>query len=149
MNGRELAELIEKRWSTLTQLLEISSQQMEAIQGCRMGELMRLLSDKQAPLKGLAEIADQLREAVGDDHGSRQWDSPSQRERCRQQQDECERMHLELLAIDAECESALQQSRITLQQRLDRVDAGREAANGYARSNGPPTSGGKLDLSSL
>ncbi len=32
-------------------------------------------------------------------------------ERCRQQQEECERMHLELLAIEAECESALQQSR--------------------------------------
>ncbi len=51
MNGQELSQLIENRWSTLQQLLEIGSRQMDAIQGCRMGELMRLLSDKQAPLK--------------------------------------------------------------------------------------------------
>ncbi len=58
-------------------------------------------------------------------------------------------MHLELLAIEAECESALQQSRATLQQRLDRVDSGHAAANGYARTDRPPTSGATLDLSSL
>jgi hypothetical protein len=141
--------MIEDRWSTLRQLLEIGSLQMDAIRGCRMSELMRLLSDKQTPLNHLIELTEQLRLAAGDDPTSRRWDNHSQVERCRQQQDECERMHLELLAIEAECESALQQSRVTLQQRLDRVDSGQAAANGYARSDRSPTSGATLDLSSL
>ncbi len=42
MDGRELSQLIDNRWSTLHQLLEISSRQMDAIRGCRMSELMRL-----------------------------------------------------------------------------------------------------------
>jgi hypothetical protein len=148
MDGRELLQLIENRWSTLHQLLEISSRQMDAIRGCRMSELMRLLSDKQTPLNQLLGITEQIRLAAGEDPVARRWESDSQRQRCRQQQEECERMHLELLAIDAECESALQQSRVTLQQRLDRVDSGRAAANGYASTDRPPTSGGSLDLSS-
>ena len=149
MDGPELAQLIEARWSTLNQLLEIGSRQMEAIEGCRMSELMRLLSDKQTPLNQLIGITEQLRMAAGDDHTSRRWDNHSQRERCRQLQEETERMYLDLLAIEAECESALQQSRVTLQQRLDRVDSGQAAANGYACSDRSPTSGATLDLSSL
>ena len=148
MDGRELSELIENRWLTLRRLLEISARQIDAIGGCRMSELMRLLSEKQAPLSQLLEITEQIQSAAEEDHAARHWESDSQREECRQRQEECERMHLELLAIEAECESALQQSRVTLQQRLDRVDSGRAAANGYARTDRPPTSGVTLDLSS-
>jgi hypothetical protein len=57
-------------------------------------------------------------------------------------------MHLDLLGIEAECESVLQQSRDELQQRLERVDAGRAAANEYARSERMDTTGERLDLSS-
>jgi hypothetical protein len=53
-----------------------------------------------------------------------------------------------LLAIEAACETALQRSRASLHQRLDRVDAGQSAANGYARSDAPSSPGARLDLSS-
>lgn len=150
MHGRELAALIENRHSALQRLLEISGRQIDAIRGGRMSELMRLLSEKQSPLNQLNLIAQSLRTAVTDDHAARQWDSESQRSQCREQQDQCEQMHLELLAIEAESESALQQSRLDLQQQLDRVDGGRNAANGYARNQvAATTTGGTLDLSSL
>lgn len=148
MDGHELSSLVDQRWLTLRELKEISSRQMDAIRGSRMGELMRLLSDKQQPLHRLAALAEQLRAAQRDDPHERCWESDAQRARCRQQQEECEQMHLELLAIEAECETALQQSRDSLQQRLERVDGGRTAANGYARSDQVFTTGGRLDLSS-
>ena len=148
MDGSELASLIDQRWLTLQELKEISSRQMDAIRGSRMGELMRLLSDKQQPLHRLAALAEKIRGAQSDDPDKRCWQSDAQRARCRQQQAECEQMHLELLAMEAECESALQQSRDSLQQRLERVDGGRAAANGYARSDQVFTTGERLDLSS-
>ena len=148
MNGQELSQLIETRWSILQQLLEIGGRQMEAIEGCRMGELMRLLSDKQSSLTRLAALAEQIRSAANDDPEQRIWDGESQRIRCRERQEECERVHLELLAIEAACETALQQSRASLQQRLDRVGAGQSAANGYARGDSPTSPGARLDLSS-
>jgi hypothetical protein len=148
MDGSELAELIDRRWRKLRQLLEFGRRQMDAIQAARMSELMQLLSDKQAPLTELTELAEQIRAAKDDDPAARSWESEAQRDRCRSQQDECEQMHMDLLALEAECETALQQSRVTIQQRLDRVDAGRVAANRYADQGSRQTRGGQLDLSS-
>ena len=70
------------------------------------------------------------------------------REQCRKQQDDCEKMNLELLAIEAERESKLSQSRDELRQRLERVDSGWQAVSGYADHAARVTSGGSLDLSS-
>jgi hypothetical protein len=148
MDGNELSRLIARRAKNLRELLDISDRQMAAIRAGRMSELMRLLSDKQTPLNRLAEVATSIRGAADDDPATRKWESEQARVLCRQQQEECEQMHLELLAIEAECETALKNSRTSIQQKIDRVDAGRQAATGYADSDAPPTSGGQLDLSS-
>lgn len=148
MNGNELLQLIEQRWSTLRELLEIGNRQVAAIESERMSELMRLLSEKQSPLSRLSEVASAIRQAAADDPATRSWDSEELRARCRRKQDECEQMHLELLAIEAECETALLESREFIQQKLDRVDAGQQAANSYADTQATPTQGGQLDLSS-
>lgn len=145
MEGKQLAELMNQRWSTLRELLEISDRQMTAIESGQMTELMRLLSEKQTPLNRLAEIAELIRDAADDDPEARLWDSPDSRNRCRQQQEECEQMHLELLAIEAECETALKKSRDTIQQNLEQVDSARQAANTYQTA--APTAGSRLDLS--
>ncbi len=148
MNGNELLELFEQRWSTLSELLEIGKRQIAAIESERMSELMRLLSEKQTPLNRLVEFATSIRQAADDDPATRKWDSEETRERCRRRQQECEQLHLELLAIEAECETALIESREFIQKKLDRVDAGQQAANSYAHSQATPTQGGQLDLSS-
>jgi hypothetical protein len=96
----------------------------------------------------LTDVAERLRTAVHDDPGKRRWASQQDRDRCRQQQQECEQMHLELLAIEAQCETELESSRQAIEQRLDRVEAGRRAATSYSDSTARPPSGGQLDLSS-
>jgi hypothetical protein len=144
MDGRQLSDLMAERWAILRELVDISNRQISAIDASRMSELMRLLSEKQAPLNRLAEIAEEIRSAAEDDPEARAWDSEESRVLCRQQQEECERMHLELLAIEAECETALTKSRASIQQNLDRVNAGGHAASSY---HATPTSGGQLDLS--
>lgn len=148
MDGIELSGLMHQRWTTLKALLEISNRQVEAIGAGRMSELMTLLAGKQAPLSVLHQVSEKLRGAADDDPQRRHWSSQKDRETCRQQQEECEKMHLELLAIEAECETALQASRDSIQQRLQRLDAGRQATHGYAESATTASSGGRLDLSS-
>ena len=148
MDGRQLSELMDQRWSALRELLEISDRQMAAIDAGQMSELMRLLSEKQGPLERLAEIAAKIRVAAGDDPDARPWESEQDRTRCRERQEECEKMHLQLLAIEAECEAKLGHSRESIAQRLQRLDATRQAASSYARTATVPSSGGQLDLSS-
>jgi hypothetical protein len=57
-------------------------------------------------------------------------------------------MNLELLAIEAACESKLSHNRDELRQRLERVDSGWQAVSGYADHSVKSTTGGSLDLSS-
>ncbi len=148
MNGNEVAALIQQRWEILDQLLSISRLQMTAIERGQMSELMRLLSEKQKPLNTLIELGNQIGVASADDSEDRYWDSNDIREQCRRQQDDCEKMNLELLAIEAECESKLSQNRDELRERLERVDSGWQAVSGYADHELHATSGGSLDLSS-
>jgi FlgN protein len=153
MDGNELSTLIAIRWAALEELLEISSRQIEVIRSGHMNELMRILSAKQQPLARLAEVAQRLRGAIADKPDSRQWASPSARNACRIQQEECEKMHLELLAIEAECETMLQQTRTGIQDELQRLEHSHQAAVSYAQSQARgshpvATSGGRLDLSS-
>jgi hypothetical protein len=148
MNGRELAKLIDQRWTVLQHLLDISQRQIAAINGLRMTELMRILSEKQPPLNQLTELADQLRLAAAEDPQDRLWDNSEQRALCRQRQEECERMHLELLAIEAECESSLLNGRERLQEELRRVDAARRTVTSYGMSQSESHAGAQLDLSS-
>ncbi len=148
MNGNEVAALIQQRWEILDQLVSISRLQMKAIEQGQMSELMRLLSEKQKPLNQLIELGEQLGFAKEDDSKQRHWDSDEIRELCRKQQEDCEKMNLELLAIEAECESKLSQNRDELRQRLERVDSGWQAVSGYADHEAHATSGGSLDLSS-
>ncbi len=148
MDGSTLAELISRRHRLLTHLLDLSAKQIEVIKSGRMSELMALLADKQTPLVELGQISDQLREAAGDDPKTRSWPSESLRERCRQEQEECEQMHIELLAIEAESETSLVESRESLQKRLERIDSANQAATKYVGSDSIPTTGNRLDLSS-
>jgi hypothetical protein len=148
MDGKELSDLMGQRWNTLRELVDIGNRQITAIDTGRMSDLMRLLSEKQSPLNELAQIATRIRRAADDDPAQRRWESEQTRVLCRQQQEECEKMHLDLLAIEAQCEAALTKSRASIQQNIDRVDGGRQAATSYGDSRKIPTSGGRLDLSS-
>ena len=148
MNGKQVAALIRQRWEILNRLLGISHLQMAAIEQGKMSVLMRLLSEKQQPLNQLVELGDQLGVVNADHSQERHWDSDDARERCREKQNECEKMNLEILAIEAECETKLSHSRDELRQRLERVDSGWQAVAGYADHSVKSTAGGSLDLSS-
>ncbi len=148
MDGAELSALIDQRQAILAQLLELGSRQVDVIASGRMSELMRILAEKQAPLQRLGDISAALRQTAGDDPQLRQWDSQQHRERCRRAQDDCERMHIELLAIEAQCETALIESRNAIQQELQQIDSAHQAATQYSHAEATQTAGIRLDLSS-
>lgn len=153
MNGAELSKLVDLRWDALNELLDLGAIQAAAIQAGHMTELMRVLSEKQKPVQRLVEISAMIREAVDDDPERRQWPNQAAREACRQRQAECEGMHKELLALEADLEANLQKARSGIQERLQQMDNAHLAASSYAQSQATgsqpvATSGGQLDLSS-
>jgi hypothetical protein len=148
MDGTKLSDLIAQRRTILEQLLEMGSRQIDVIAAGRMSELMSLLAEKQLPLRRLGEISESLRDASGEDPKGRLWESSVAREQCSRDQDKCEQLHIELLAIEAQCEVALGESRESLQQQLGRVDTAQQAATKYASSGAAETMGMRLDLSS-
>ena len=148
MDGAQLSALITERQSILAQLLELGTRQVDVIAAGRMSELMRILAEKQDPLQRLGEISELLRETAGEDPRGRKWNSQRDRDACRQAQDDCERMHIELLAIEAQCETALNESRNAIQQELQQIDSAHQAASHYAHAEASQTAGIRLDLSS-
>jgi len=123
MNGNELSQLIDQRWSALNELLDLSHRQTEAIDAGRMSDLMRVLSKKQAPLQRLSEIAERTRAAVDDDPALREWASESDRQACRLLQDKCDQMHL-CLRIDATGKSIYDSDR---DRPIERIPSSRHA----------------------
>lgn len=148
MNADELTRLIDARFETLSELMSLGQCQVNAIDENRMSDLMRLLSDKQKPIARLTEIGRALAQAVDDDPNSRTWPSPAARQACKERQEQCDQMHLELLAIEADCESRLQTNRQAVEEKLTRFDSSRLAASRYGDSSARPDRGGTLDLSS-
>ena len=148
MDGAELFALITERQAILAQLLERGTRQVDAIAAGRMSELMRILAEKQIPLQRLGEISDLLRATAEDDPHARQWNSQQDRDKCRRAQEDCERMHIELLAIEAQCETALNESRNAIEKELQQIDSAHQAASQYAHSEATQTAGIRLDLSS-
>lgn len=148
MDGTRLSELVSQRHAVLTELLDISNRQVDAITGARMTELMSLLAEKQAPLLVLNELSATLRQCSGDNADKRVWESGEARRACRRENETCERMLVKLLAMEAECETLLARSRETLQQQLGRAEGARQAISGYSKTDAKPTVGGQLDLSS-
>ena len=148
MTGAELHHLIDQRWNHLRQLRDLADRQIAAIGGGNMSELMRVLSAKQTPIAELGRIAERLRSALDDDPDRRVWESAQQRVECRQRQAECEELHLQLLAIESQCEGELQKSRDQVRSQIERMDSGRAAANQYAEVNRSEVRGERLDLSS-
>ncbi|QDT02734.1 FlgN protein [Rubripirellula lacrimiformis] len=148
MKADELTSLVQQRFEALMELLDMGQLQITAINENRMTDLMRILSDKQPAIARLTEIARQLATAVDDDPEQRRWSSDAARQHCRTMQQQCELMHQELLAIEADCETRLTETRDSVQEKLTRFESGRVAANSYARSQTIDQSGGSLDLSS-
>ena len=156
MDATTLCELVDARFDTLGALLKLSEQQVETIDQNRMSDLMRVLSDKQRLIEYLKHISDQLKPALDDDPQARDWESQAAREQCHDRQQQCEQMHLQLLAIEAQCESTLQDSRQGMEDQLGRLNTGQHAATGYSQSQsygqpaspGGGSSGSRLDLSS-
>ncbi len=146
MDAHQLSDLIEQRFQTLDELLKLGRLQSEAIERGRMTELMRVLSQKQQPLSRLTEIAQLLRPAATDDPELRAWTSESARLACRSQQEQCDQMHMELLAMEAACESMLQDNRAAIQLEIESLHGSHLAAVHYAPDRTVATSGGRLDL---
>ena len=148
MDGKVLSELFAERRSILGHLIAMGQRQMELIAADRMGELMSLLAEKDQPLSRLSEISALLRQAAGEDAHARSWESAQLRQQCREDQDACEQLHVDLLAIEAECESALGESRNRIRSQLERMDSSRAAAASYATAEASNPTGNRLDLSS-
>lgn len=148
MDAETLTGLVERRHQVLRELLELGDRQADAVRHKRMSELLEILNRKRVPLETLGRLSEDLREAVGDDPGRREWGSPEARAACRQRNEECERLLQRLMRQEAEAETELASARDALDHELAVGEGKRRAAGGYAAATGASTAGGSIDLSS-
>ncbi|TWT96551.1 flagellar biosynthesis protein FlgN [Neorhodopirellula pilleata] len=139
----DLQRGIDLRHEQLTTLLQLTDRQETAIASGHMNELMSVLGEKQRAVEAFVKTSETLkldrdtfadRPAISDAHRARN--------------DECLRMHEELLRREAACQSALETSRDEIAGELARGEGARRAAAGYGQANRPDRGqGGGLDLS--
>jgi len=148
MNGTEVSSLVAQRYEVLTWLMQMTHQQKSAVEAGRMNELMHLLAEKQQPLERLNLYSKQLHQAIQDDPETRQWVNQSLRSDCRRQHEMCEKMLVDLMEMEADCERQLEQSRSRIEAEILRSDGAKQANQVYSQSHHTSSTGGQLDLSS-
>ena len=152
MNAEQLKQLLDQRFDLLEQLIAQSERQSDCIKQNQMTDLMQILSSRQKMIEALTQVSRKLREAVGDDPESRVWKDSAERGIYRRRQEKCDQMHQDLLAIEAQCESMLQENRLEIETKMHQLDRGHHAANRYqqndqhAQTVNTRTRGGMLDL---
>ncbi len=145
-NTERLAEIIADRHQLLEQMRQLARRQSVLIQEGDMTRLMSLLSSKQKLMNQLQEIERRLDPFRSQDPDSRQWRSPHERTRCRQQAERCEALLSEIMLEEKQCEAQLQQRRDQTATQLQGLNTASQATHAYTRNPAAPR--GHLDLSS-
>lgn len=143
----ELARLIDEKLETVSAVLAIARKQEAIIAERRIAELMPVLTEKQVALERLAAVQKALEPFASQDPARRRWSSEEARKRCREREQQCERLLGQIMELDATCEGKLTESRDALVERLQQTTGSQQAARAYHASQAATgTRGGRLDL---
>lgn len=143
----ELARLIDEKLEIVSAVLTIAREQEAVIADQRLAELMPLLAKKQVALERLSAVQKALEPFASDDPEQRVWPNEQARQRCREQEQQCDQTLRQILELDARCESELTKSRDALTERLQQTTGSHQAARAYQDSQASGGSrGGRLDL---
>jgi hypothetical protein len=133
-----LMELAEQKLHLLTQLRELSLTQNQLAEERSSDELLSLLSRKSQAIEALQKIQHALVPFQSQEPDSRIWGSESERQRCRALFDQSEQRIAEILVIDNQTLSEMNQQRELIGQQLSQfasAEAIHDAYNGFHQAN--------------
>ena len=137
----KLAELIAKRRQCLVQLRDAGLRQAELITAGNMGALLRLLSAKNQWIVALQSIERDLKPFHEEDPDTRDWASPTEREKCAAQATECKRLLDELMELERDNEQQMAERRDRVAGQLQAAQAAGEARTAYQAHQSTPQTG--------
>jgi uncharacterized protein YicC (UPF0701 family) len=130
-----LASFIGNKLAVLEQLRDLSRRQTEIVAQGDMPNLLQVLAVKQNLILELQAVEKRIDPFRDQDPDSRIWRSPEDRHRCRLVSQRCDAMLKEVMLIEKQCETALQQRRDECANRLQDLHRGSHAHAAYADSH--------------
>jgi chromosome segregation ATPase len=144
----QLPACLDTQAELLAALIELGLQQVDAITGSRMNELLSLLARKQSLLDALAANALSLRTLQQHLQSADASLSAQRRQACQEKHALATARFDELFELERRCERLLSESRDQLAGRLQQTVHSLSVADAYRQEPGLQTQGGQLDLSS-
>lgn len=130
-----LAELIETRHATLSELRSLAALQYRIVNSRDLGKLVELLAAKQRFLERLRTIDEALAPYRHDDPDSRVWADPARREWCRQLAAESVVWMGEVMELEVAAERCLAAQRDETTAELDQEACRFRAISAYRSSD--------------
>ena len=142
----QLAELIDRKHTCLTELREIGRRQLQLVRGGEMTALLDVLAAKQRLLERLQSVERELDPFRSQSPQSRKWRTELHRQRCSKQIDVCEALLSEIIQQEKLGESELVRRRDAAATRLDGAHRAGRARGAYMATE--TQEAGRLDLAS-
>ena len=142
----QLAELIDRKHTCLTELRKIGRRQLELVRGGEMTALLDVLAVKQRLIERLQSVERELAPFRSQSPQGRKWPTELHRQRCAKQIDMCEAILGEIMQQEKLGESELVQRRDEAAARLDGAHRAGKVRGAYMAAQRQHT--GRLDLAS-
>ena len=142
----QLAELIDRKHTCLTELREIGARQLELVRGGEMTALLDVLAAKQRLLERLQSVERELAPFRSQSPESRKWRTELHRQRCSKQIDACEALLAEIIQQEKLGETELTQRRDAAAARLAGAHQAGRTRGAYMANETQHT--GQLDMAS-
>ncbi len=133
----ELAELIANKREVLEQLRQLARHQGDLIAAGELPKLMSVLAAKDALLRQLLDLEQQLNPFRQEDPEQRVWRDSEARRRCQLVAARCDSLLSELMLLEKQGEQDLCRRRDETAQQLQGMHAAGEARQAYGAHAGP------------
>ena len=144
-NTDTLTQKLYSKCELLVQLRKLGVQQNRLIEAGELGQLLKLLAEKQRLLDSLQEIERELDPFRGQSPDDRQWGSPDDRRRCAELAAACEELLAEVARFEKQSAEKLQFRRDETAAQLQAVHFAGQARAAYVPEVGAGFS--QVDLS--
>jgi hypothetical protein len=126
-----LADLIHAKLLVLGQVCLLSKRQMEHVGAGDMDSLMHVLAAKEKLLTKLQPVDQALQPFRAQDPDQRVWRSATDRQRCREEAEQCAALLSEILAVESQCEKGLAHRRDNAALQLQGAHSAGRARQAY------------------
>lgn len=130
-NTQQLSALVERQLNVLSDLRMLAMQQAECLGADHVELLLSLIARKQPLIEEFLQIHAALKPFRDDDPEKRIWNNESERVRCREQLESCNRLHQEIVRLESHALGELELNRNAIAAQLQDCRDATVASSAY------------------